>query len=78
MYKKTSILLVIIGIIAIFIGELFFTHINTANAVDSHSWGIYLNGIRSFKWPDFVGFEMIALGLMIYFTVDMPEGKQFS
>lgn len=78
MYKKASISLVVIGIIAIFIGEIFFTDINTANLVDSHSWGINLNGFRSFKWPEFFGFEMITLGLMIYFTTDLPEGKRFS
>ncbi|WP_460693792.1 hypothetical protein [Mucilaginibacter puniceus] len=78
MYRKVSFILGITGIVAIIIGQLFFTDISTLNAVDSHSWGISLNGIKSFNWPDFLGFEMLSLVAMIYFTIDEPKRLQFS
>jgi hypothetical protein len=77
MYKRYSIVLVVLGVIAIIVGELMFSHVSTANAVDSNSWSINLNGIRSFKWPVFLGVEMVILGILVYTTTDLPKGQRF-
>ena len=76
--KKLSYIMLILGIIAIAIGQFAFTHLHTVNAVDSHRWAININGIRSFPWPTFTGYELIILGLIVYFTSESPKGKRFS
>jgi hypothetical protein len=45
--KKFSYVLMAIGVIIIIIGFLTFTNLKTVNAVDSHNWTIYINGVKS-------------------------------
>lgn len=70
--------MMILGAIAIIINETVFRDLNHVNAVDSHSWTININGIRSFPWPMFTGYELIILALIIYATAETPKGRRFS
>jgi hypothetical protein len=45
--RKFSFVLMALGVIIIIIGLLTFTNLNTVNAVDSHRWTIYINGMKS-------------------------------
>lgn len=62
--KNVSYGLLGTGVIMMILGCFIFGHVNTVNPVDSHVWGINLNGIRSFPWPVFLGFVIFMLGVI--------------
>jgi hypothetical protein len=61
--KKTSIWLMIGGVVIMIAGCLIFRNLNHVNAVDSHSWTINVNGIRSFPWLTYTGFIILMVGV---------------
>jgi hypothetical protein len=76
--RKFSFVLMAVGVIIIIIGFLTFTNLNTVNAVDSHRWTIYINGIRSFPWPVFAGSVIVILGVIFNMaTWEQPKGRYF-
>jgi len=64
--KKSSLILIVLGLILMIGGSFLFNHINMDNAVDSHPRGIYINGYLSFPWPVFAGFVLLIIGLVFY------------
>jgi hypothetical protein len=70
--------MLILGAIAIILNEIIFRKLQHVNAVDSHSWTISINGVRSFPWPMFTGYELIILAVIIYTTAQSPKGRRFS
>jgi len=76
--KKTGIYLMIIAVIIILVEHLLFRNLNYANAVDSHSRTIYINGFRSFAWPDYVGFVVFMTGLITLVAPKRKVGHRFN
>jgi len=70
--KTYNYILLAAGIIMMICGTFIFGHINTVNAVDSHVWGININGVKSFPWPIFAGFVVFMLGV-IFYMADMKR-----
>lgn len=66
--KLFSYVLLTAGVLLMVGGPFIFGHIDTVNAVDSHVWGISLNGIKSFPWPVFTGFVFFILGVVFYMS----------
>jgi predicted membrane protein len=62
--KKTGITFMIVGVAIIILQLVFYTHLNHNNVVDSRSQTIYINGIRSFMWPSFVGGVLFMIGIV--------------
>ncbi|WGQ11705.1 hypothetical protein QG516_08580 [Pedobacter gandavensis] len=64
--KRTSIVLVILGIVMTISGILTSRDLNHVNVVDDHARPIYVNRIRSFPWEAFLGGVFIVAGLVFY------------
>jgi len=77
MKNKTSVYLMIAGIAIIIVGHLLWQNLNWVNAVDSKPLTININGIRSFPWPDFIGFVMFMSGLIGYIAPDREKGHRY-
>ena len=74
--KKTSIGLLIAGVVIMIAGCFIFGKLNVDNMVDSHPWTININGIKSFPWPVFTGFVVFMLGVVFYISADQPRGHR--
>ncbi|WP_316749939.1 hypothetical protein [Pedobacter gandavensis] len=66
--KKTSIVLVVLGIVMTIAGVLMFRDLNYVNAVDGHARPIYINGAKSFPWLAFLGGVFIVVGVIFYIS----------
>lgn len=64
MMNKSSIGIMALGAILMIAGCLIFTNLNHGNVVDSHTWTINVNGIRSFPWLTFSGFVLFVIGII--------------
>jgi|EndMetStandDraft_4_1072995.scaffolds.fasta_scaffold2171550_1 hypothetical protein len=68
--NKTGIYFMVAGIAIVIIGGLLFQNAHSVNAVQSSDSTVYLNGIRSFSWPRFIGIVLFVIGLI---TVVAPR-----
>jgi len=71
--KKSSIVLMVTGIVIMVAGCLIFRNLNYVNAVDSHSWTININGLNSFPWVAFTGMVLFVIGIV--FNISSWEQK---
>ena len=55
----------IAGIIIMIAGCLIFTNLNHVNMVDSNTWTININGIRSFPWLTYTGGVLFIIGILV-------------
>ncbi|MCJ8208907.1 hypothetical protein MUY27_04250 [Mucilaginibacter sp. RS28] len=62
--KKSEFGMIAGGIVLMILGVLLFSHLKHQNAVDSHTWTININGIRSFPWLTFAGFVIFMIGVV--------------
>lgn len=62
--KKTSFWFMTAGIIMMIAGCLIFRNLSHVNMVDSHTWTININGIRSFPWLTFTGGVIFIIGVL--------------
>lgn len=76
--KKFGISFMIAGAVIMIIGLLIWPNLNHVNMVDSNTWTININGIRSFRWPVFIGGIIFVIGAMDITTWDVPKGKRFA
>lgn len=75
--KQLGSILMVAGAAVVIAGNLLFRNLHYVNAVDSHAWTININGIRSFPWPDFIGYSTLISGLCCM-VAPMPEkGHRF-
>lgn len=74
--KRTSIVLVVLGIVMTIAGLLMFRDLNSVNAVDGHARPIYINGIRSFPWLAFLGGVFIVVGVVFY-VADVRKNPKY-
>jgi hypothetical protein len=74
--KKFGITFMALGIIVMIVGCLIWPNLNHSNAVDSHSWTIYINGYKSFRWPVFLGGIIFVIGALDAVTWNTPKGRR--
>jgi hypothetical protein len=74
--KKSSMVLIVLGLILMVGGSFLFNHLNVDNAVDSHARGIYINGYLSFPWPVFAGFVLLVIGIVFRIAGRKTEGHR--
>ncbi|MBB2149086.1 hypothetical protein [Pedobacter gandavensis] len=70
--KRTSIALVVLGMVMTIAGLLMFRDLN---AVDAHARPIYVNGMRSFPWLAFLGGVFIAVGVVFFISSGKNKGS---
>ncbi len=75
--QQLGIYLMVIGAIVVIAGDILFKNLHHVNAVDSHAWTININGIRSFAWPDFLGYVTFISGLCCMMAPMPVKGRQF-
>ncbi len=78
MKNKTGIYLMIAGAVVIIIGRLLFQNLTYVNAVDTSTFTININGIKSFPWPDFIGFVMFMAGLVTSIAPEREKGHHYA
>lgn len=64
--KRTSVVLVVLGIVMTIAGILMIRDLSYLNSIDGHARPIYSNGIRSFPWLAFLGGVFIVVGVVFY------------
>jgi len=75
---KTGIYLMVAGAVIIVIGRLLFQNLQYVNAVDSNNFTVYINGFKSFPWPDFIGFVMFMSGLVTMIAPEHEKGHTYA
>ncbi|OCX53467.1 hypothetical protein BEL04_03965 [Mucilaginibacter sp. PPCGB 2223] len=75
--NKTGIYLMIAAVVIILIGRLTFQNLVYVNAVDSNTFTVYINGIKSFPWPDFIGLVMFMSGLVTVIAPPREKGHVY-
>jgi len=75
--NKTGIYLMVAAVVIIVAGRLAFQNLIYVNAVDSNTFTIYINGIKSFPWPDFIGFVMFMSGLVTVIAPPREKGHAY-
>jgi hypothetical protein len=76
--KKSSIILMVAGIVIMIAGCLVFRNLNYVNAVDSHSWTININGLNSFPWVAFTGMVLFIIGIVFNISSREQKGHRIS
>ncbi len=76
--KRVSIFFMVTGIVFMIVGCLIWPHLNASNAVDSDSGTVYINGIKSFRWPVFTGGIFFLIGLFTTTVWNVPPGRRYS
>ncbi|MGY0039383.1 hypothetical protein [Pedobacter sp. NJ-S-72] len=75
--KKSSIVLMIAGIVIMIVGSFIFGNLNYVNPVDAHVWTININGMESFPWVTFIGGLFFVLGIIFYISSKQEKGRRY-
>jgi len=75
---KQGIYLMVAGVAVVIIGIVLFQGLHHINAVDSNSETVYINGFRSFTWPNFIGLVLIVTGLVTMISPKHENGHRYS
>lgn len=73
--KRTSIALVVLGMVMTIAGLLVFRDLNAVNAVDAQVRPMYVNMMRSFPWLAFLGGVFIAVGVVFFISSSKNKGS---
>ncbi|MGZ3767569.1 MAG: hypothetical protein ACXVB0_05950 [Mucilaginibacter sp.] len=71
--KKTSILLIIIGVVVTIACIVYFKPV--LNPVDSDPMTVNSHGIKTSEWPIFIGILTTFVGICFYFIAVADEKK---
>lgn len=75
--KKSSIVLIIAGIVIMIVGSFIFSNLHYVNAVDAHAWTININGIKSFPWVTFTGGVIFVVGIIFNISSKEQKGQRY-
>ena len=75
--NRSGFYIIIAGIAVVIFGILLFQNLHHINAVDTNSDTIYINGLRSFTWPNFIGLVLIMTGLVTLITPKHEAGHRY-